>query len=69
LDGATLLRVREPLRQDAIQEAWAAHLAGENPNDAVRSFVRRNARAERRFLCFSQLDPDEQERIYTELPE
>jgi hypothetical protein len=32
------------LREDAIQEAWAAHLAGEKPDSAVRRFTRRQQR-------------------------
>jgi hypothetical protein len=69
LTGATVLRIPRHLHDDAVQEAWAAHLAGQDPNLAVWSFLDRFRRAERRCVCFSQLEPDELERIYSELPE
>jgi hypothetical protein len=69
LEGTTILRIPRHLHDDAVQEAWAAHLAGLDPNLAVWSFLDRSRRAERRCVCFSQLEPGELERIYCEMPE
>ena len=68
LDGRTLKRVPRRYREDAFQDAWAAYLAGADPNVAVWSLVKRLRRAQRRCVCFSQLDPDQQRVIYEELP-
>ena len=36
-------------REDAIQEAWVAFLAGNDPVRAVNTFIRRRRRARRRM--------------------
>ena len=69
LDGNTVLRIPPPHVQDAVQEAWVAYLAGQDPDLAIWSYLARLRRAERRYVCFSQLEPREQERIYSELPD
>jgi len=68
LYGGTLVRIPLPYREEAMQEAWVAHLGAEDPNIAVWSYLKRIRRRERRCTCFSQLDPREQLRIYEELP-
>ena len=45
--GAELERVPFEDREDAAQEAWAAHLAGRDPVQAVNTFVRRERRQRR----------------------
>jgi hypothetical protein len=69
LTGVTVLRIPRPLHDDAVQEAWVAYLAGQDPNLAVWSYLARLHRSERRCVCFSQMEPKELERIYSELPE
>jgi hypothetical protein len=66
--GATAARIPAHLWEDAAQEAWAAHLAGEDPGAALCKYVRRMLRHERRGACFSQLGPEQQRRILLETP-
>jgi hypothetical protein len=37
-------------KEDALQEAWLAHLEGRNPARAVNTFARRERRHRRRML-------------------
>ena len=57
LRRGTIDRIPRQLLDDAAQEAWAAHLVGEDPNVAVWKYLKRTARYEARVVCFSQLDP------------
>jgi hypothetical protein len=66
LDGGTLVRIPLPHLEDAVQEAWVAHLAGEDPNLAIWSYLERLRRVERRCVCFSQLDPKELAKIHSD---
>jgi hypothetical protein len=66
LDGGTVMRIPRRYREDAVQEAWVAHLAGRDPNAAVWAYVKRRARTERKSLPFSQLDEDQQRLIFQE---
>lgn len=58
LARGTECRIPRHCMEDAIQEAWAAHLAGNDANVAVWRLVQRNRRHRRRVVCFSQLDPE-----------
>jgi len=69
LRRGTIRRIPRQLREDAAQEAWAAHLAGENADAAVWKYVKQAARDETRMVCFSQLAPKVLQRIYDETPE
>ena len=69
LDGRTVSRVPRRHLDDAVQQAWLACLRKKNPNTAAASYVNFVHRRESRVTCFSQLDPDEWDRIYYELPE
>ena len=64
LRRGTIRRIPRQLMDDAAQEAWAAHLAGDDANAAVWKYVKRTARHEMRVICFSQLDPKALQRIY-----
>lgn len=66
LGGGTLLRIPRRHRADALQEAWVAHLTGQDPSAAVWAYVKRTDRAERKSQSFSQLDEDQQRRIFFE---
>ncbi len=39
-----------PDREDAVQEAWLAHLEGRNPARAVNTFAQRERRHRRRMV-------------------
>jgi hypothetical protein len=54
--SAALSRVPVGLREDAIQEAWVAHLEGGDPLDAIQRFDTRERRHKKRFVPVSQLD-------------
>jgi len=41
-------------RQDAIQEAWVAHLEGRNPISTIKDYCRRELLHEERETPFSQ---------------
>lgn len=41
--------VTVPDREDAIQEAWLAHLEGRNPVRAINTYARRERRYRRRM--------------------
>ena len=56
-------------REDAVQEAWVAHLSGQDAGQAARAYVRRARRREMRATCFSQLPPEVEKRILLEMPE
>ncbi len=60
----TIDRIPRQLMDEAAQEAWAAHLAGEDATVAVWNYVKQTARHEARVICFSQLDPKVLQRIY-----
>ena len=64
LRRGTIGRIPRHLLDDAAQEAWAAHLAGQDANAAVWKYLKRTARHEARVVCFSQLDPKVLQRIY-----
>jgi len=64
LRSGTVCRIPRQLLDDAAQEAWAAHLAGNDANAAVWKYVKRTARQNKRMVCFSQLDPKILQRIY-----
>ena len=42
-------------REDAIQEAWVAHLQGEDPKAAAHRYKMQELRHEKRQVCESQL--------------
>jgi len=42
--------VVEPDREDAVQEAWLAHLEGRSPARAVNTFAQRERRRRRRTV-------------------
>lgn len=41
--------VMAPDKEDALQEAWLAHLEGRNPTRAVNTYARRERRYRRRM--------------------
>ena len=43
-----LARVPARHREDALQEAWLAHLEGRNPQSAIRAYARSETRHEER---------------------
>jgi hypothetical protein len=47
---SALAKVPRRLREDAIQEAWVAHLSGKNPANAIRSFARRELEYDKRHV-------------------
>jgi hypothetical protein len=51
--------VPERHRNDAVQEAWLAHLSGESATAAVQRFVKRERRNESRFVPLSEALPDD----------
>ena len=53
LQKQTIERIPADLREDAIQEAWLAHLEGKNPGWAVRRYVRREAQYRRTHTSLS----------------
>lgn len=57
VDGAMVRRIPLRHRRDAAQEAWVAHLSGEDANATLWAYVKRQMRVEQRCQCFSQLDP------------
>jgi hypothetical protein len=56
------------MRDDALQEAWVAHLEGREPNSFVRAFLRRQERRAARERPFSQLPPGVQAAIHNAAP-
>jgi len=58
LSKEQLERIPPRFREDAIQEAWVAHLEGRKPWAAVVTFLKREKRHEEREIPYSQL-PDE----------
>lgn len=54
-----LMRVPARHREDAVQEAWLAHLEGRNVLSAVRVYARGEKLHELREVPHSQLAPDE----------
>ena len=52
---AAIKRVPERYRQDAVQEAWLAHLEGRSPASAVAEYRRREQLHEQRETAMSQL--------------
>jgi len=56
-------RIPFDLLEDAVQQAWLAHLAGDNPNRSVWRVVKRERRRRKAVVCFSQLDPAERRRV------
>ena len=58
LARGTARRIPRYCIEDAAQEAWAAHLAGNDATVAVWRFVKRAQRHRKRMVCFSQLDPE-----------
>lgn len=59
----TIGRIPRYCMEDAVQEAWAAHLAGADSNLAVWRYVKQTQRRRRRTVCFSQLDPKTSRRL------
>ena len=58
MTAGSFARVPQRWRDDALQEAWLAHLQGADAAAAVAAFVRRERRRERREVAISQLgDP------------
>ena len=55
---AVLAGVPKQYRREAVQEAWVAHLEGDDPERRVWRWFRRLRRHEARFTCFSQLGPE-----------
>ena len=47
--------VRTPDKDDALQEAWVAHLEGRNPARAVSTFAQRELRRRHREVAMSNL--------------
>jgi len=53
LEARDIEQVGSQDRDDALQEAWAAHLAGEDPRRAVRRYAMREYRHRRREAATS----------------
>jgi hypothetical protein len=53
--GAELRLVPHAGREEAVQEAWLAHLSGRSPVRAVNTFARRERRRRRRAIACSFL--------------
>lgn len=51
------------LREDAVQEAWLAHLRGANPVSAIQSFRRRSRKAGRREIACGGGDSDDMKHL------
>jgi hypothetical protein len=47
-------------REDALQEAWVAHLEGRSAIAAMHNYTKRERKHERREVPFSQLTPDDE---------
>jgi len=69
LRRGTVRRIPRHCIEDAVQEAWAAHLAGADATAAVWRYVKQTQRRQKRIVCFSQLDPKVFRRIYNETPD
>ncbi len=57
-------RIPRYCMEDAVQEAWAAHLAGADANLAVWRYVKQTQRCRKRAVCFSQLDSKTSRRLH-----
>jgi len=68
LRRGTVCRIPRCCIEDAAQEAWLAHLAGDDADAAVWRYVKQTQRRRKRIVCFSQLDPKVLHRIYNEMP-
>ena len=47
------------MREDALQEAWIAHLSGGDPAKAIHAFAEREKFRQRHRKPFSQLDAED----------
>jgi len=68
LQPVSLRRLPRQLREDALQEAWLAQLAGGRPDRRLRAYARREERYRARYVPISQLDKGLQ-RALLELPD
>jgi len=58
-------RVPGRFRRDVAQDSWVAHLRGADANVAMWKHFKRAARRETKVTCFSQLETEELDRIYS----
>ena len=59
LDSRHILRVPKRHREDAIQEAWLAHVEGRDPLRAIWRYAKQEYRHERRQIDLSQTSGDD----------